>query len=59
MKKKDFKSKEIGEYKIKLIFNANLTNIGYMLQSCSNLTNINLSSFEIKNVTNMSCMFAG
>ena len=30
-----------------------------MFGKCSNLTNINLSSFNTQNVTNMSYMFAG
>ena len=30
-----------------------------MFYRCSNLTNIDLSSFNTKNVTNMSCMFYG
>ena len=55
--KRYFKPKEIGEYKIKLIFNTNITNMSYMFFCCDNLTNINLSSFDTKNVTNMQTMF--
>ena len=33
--------------------------MSYMFSDCSNLTNIDLSSFDTKNVTNMSYMFAG
>jgi len=30
-----------------------------MFDGCSNLTNINLSSFDTKNVTNMGSIFSG
>ena len=31
--------------------------MSYMFYNCSNLTNLDLSSFDIKNVTDMDCMF--
>ena len=33
--------------------------MSYMFQGCSNLTNINISSFDIKNVRYVSDMFDG
>ena len=46
-------------YKIKLIIKTNITNCKNMFYGCSNLTSIDLSSFDTKNVTNMSGMFCG
>ena len=34
-----------------------VTNMSYMFYLCSNLTNLNISSFNTKNVTDMSYMF--
>jgi len=48
----------IGEYKIKLIFNSNITNISWMFYECKNLINIDLSSFDTKNVNDMNHMFS-
>ena len=56
--KRNIKPNEIGEYKIKLIFNTNINNISYMFFNSSKLTNINLSSFDTKNSTNMRSMFS-
>jgi len=44
-------------YEIKLKFASNITNMSYMFYGCSNLTNIDLSSFDIENVNNMSNIF--
>jgi surface protein len=57
--KKYFRPKETGEYKIKLIFNTNITTTSYMFYECTNLINIDLSSLDTKNVSNMSNMFDG
>ena len=55
--KKYFKPKRVGLYEIKLIFKLYITNLSYMFYGCSNITNINLSSFVTKNIINMSSMF--
>ena len=31
----------------------------HLFSDCSSLTNLNLSNFDTKNVTEMGCMFAG
>ena len=54
---KYFQPKNIGLYDIKLKFNLKINNMSYMFYDCSNLTNIDFSSFDTKNVTNMSYMF--
>jgi len=36
---------------------ANVTNMGYMFTYCSNLVELDLSSFNTANVTNMNSMF--
>ena len=36
-----------------------MTNMSYMFYGMSNLTTLNLSSFNTSNVTDMSCMFSG
>ena len=49
---------EKGLYYIKLIFKLNITNMSYMFCGCSNIINIDLSTFDTKNVTNMTYMFS-
>ena len=46
------------EIKVKFKFKKKLNNMSYMFYNCSNLTNINLSSFDTKNITNMINMFS-
>ena len=46
-----------GKYTIKYIFKKNMANTNYILYKCSSLANINLSNFNINNVSNMSDMF--
>ena len=50
---------EEGNYKIKYIFNENITNMTRMFCSCYALTNINLSNFNTQNVTNLRYIFYG
>jgi len=56
--KKSFKPEKEGLYEIKIKFNIKIKDCGYMFFGCSNLTNIDLSSFDTKNVNNMSAMFS-
>ena len=44
--KKFFVPKRVGKYNIKLIFNINLTDCGYMFAGCTNIININFISFD-------------
>ena len=53
----NFKSK--GKYKIKYSFKNQLKNTCLLFQGCSMLTNIDLSSFNSNNITNMNGMFSG
>ena len=46
-----------GEYNILLKFNILIKDCSFMFYKCSNIINIDLSSFNTKNVTNMSWMF--
>ena len=55
--KRYFKPENEGKYTIKLIFKDKITTCAFMFYSCSNLTNIDLSSFDTTNVTNMADMF--
>jgi len=55
--KKSFKPEKEGLYEIKIKFN--IKNCSYMFYNCSNLTKIDLSYFDTKNVIDMSCMFYG
>ena len=54
-----YKFKNKGKYQIKYSFNNYLTKTNHMFHGCSSLTKIDLSNFNTKNVTNMSCMFWG
>ena len=56
---KYFKFDKKGEYDILLKFKILLKECSFMFYGCSKLTNIDLSSFNTKNVTNMSGMFDG
>ena len=55
--KRSFKAEKEGLYEIKIKFNIKIKDCAGMFSGCSNLTNIDLSSFDTKNVTNMSHMF--
>ena len=48
-----------GEYNILLKLKILMKDCRFMFYGCSNLTSINLSSFNTQNVTNMSNMFYG
>ena len=56
---KYFKFENTGEYKIKIKLNFLIKDCGFMFYNCKNITNIDLSNFNTKNVTNMQGMFAG
>ena len=55
--KRYFQPRNIGFYDIKLKFDIKINNMSYMFYGCSNLTNIDFSSFDTKKVNNMSYMF--
>ena len=52
-----FEPKEKGDYKIILKFKFNIKDCSYMFSDCKNITNIDLSSLDTKEVENMSNMF--
>jgi len=56
---KSFKPEKEGLYEIKIKFNLKIKDYSFMFSGCSKLSNIDLSSFDTKNVTNMSHMFSG
>ena len=56
---KYFKFDKKGEYDILLKFKILLKECSFMFYGCSKLTNIDLSSFNTENVTNMSYVFYG
>ncbi len=55
--KKYFNPKKIGLYEIKLIIKIDIKNCSCMFCDCKNITNLDLSSLDTKNVTDMSYMF--
>ena len=55
---KYFKPEKEGIYEIKLKFNINITDCSFLFSDCQNITNLDLSSFDTKNVINMSYMFS-
>ena len=54
---KYFKPEKEGEYRIKLIFNTNLTDCSYMFAGCENILEIKFIFFNTKYATNMKYMF--
>ena len=54
---KSFKPEKEGLYRIKIKFNTIIKDCNYMFYNCCKLTNIDLSSFDTKNVNNMGYMF--
>ena len=50
---------KMGEYKIKIIFKINITNMSFMFYECSRITNMDFTNFDTKNAINMSYMFYG
>ena len=54
---KYFNPKEEGNYSIKLIFKNSIKDCNHMFYNCYTLTQIDLSSFDTKNVINMEWMF--
>ena len=55
--KKYFIPEKEGLYEIKLIIKSDIKDCSFMFCECNNITDIDLSSFDTKNVTNMSHMF--
>ena len=55
--KKYFIPDKKGIYRIKIKFNAYLTDCSYMFAGCNNITNINFIQFNTKYITNMKGMF--
>ena len=51
------KFEDSGKYIIKYILKDNLTNMSFIFNKCSSLTNINLSNFNTQDVNNMGFMF--
>ena len=56
--KKYFIPKKEGLYKIKLIMKIEIKDCSFMFSGCDKIKDLNLSSFNTKNVTNMSYMFS-
>ena len=54
---KCYRPEKDGLYEIKIKFNIKIKDCSYMFYGCSNLINIDLSSFDTSNVNNMSHMF--
>ena len=54
---KGFKAKKVGLIEIKIKFNILIKDCSYMFCGCSNITSIDLSSFDTKNVIKMNNMF--
>ena len=54
---KYFRPETKGIYKIRLGINTPITDCRSMFEFCDNITEIDLSSFDISEVVNMSCMF--
>ena len=54
-----FVTKTVGIYHIKLFIKNNIHNCHKLFINCENILNIDLSSFDTKNVTDMSWMFYG
>ena len=54
-----YKFKKIGKHTIQYIFNEKIITSKYMFNKCKNLTNIDLSNFDTKDITDMSYMFYG
>ena len=52
-----YKFRVSGLYKIEYSFKKDLSNINFLFSECSNLTNLNLSNFNTKNVIDMEGMF--
>ena len=53
------KFKSPGKHTIEYSFKNYLTNTNYMFFDCVSLTNLDLSNFNTKNISNMRCMFSG
>ena len=54
---KSFRPQKDGFHEIKINFNIKIKDCSYMFYDCSNLSNLDLSSFDTSNVNNMSHMF--
>ena len=55
---KYFRPEKEGIYNIRIKFNNQIEDCSGMFYECYNLINIDLSSFDTENVTNMKCMFS-
>ena len=55
--KKYFKPSKEGIYEIRIIFKNPIKDCSYMFNKCKNIINLDLSSFDSSNVSNMSYMF--
>ena len=55
--KKYFKFEKEGKYNIKIKFERNLKDCGYMFAGCKNIISIDLTNFKSENVENMEYMF--
>ena len=53
-----YKFNKEGKYIIKYLFKNNLTKTCWMFYECNSLTNLDLSNFNIQNVTNLRSMFS-
>ncbi len=56
---KYFYPTEGGIHSVKLIFNTEIKDCSFMFYNCNNIIDLDLSSFDTKNITNMSYMFSG
>ena len=56
---KYFKPEKEGIYELILKFNINMKDCNFMFYNCKNIINIDFSSFNSKNITNMLSMFEG
>ena len=54
---KYFTPKEKGIYDIKIVFNVKMKDISFIFADCSNILNIDFSSFDASYATNMRSMF--
>ena len=57
--KKFFRPIKEGDYTIQIIFHSLINDCSHMFYNCHNITDINLSSFDSQNITNMESMFYG
>ena len=56
---KYFSPTEEGIHSVKLIFDTKIKDCSFMFYNCNNIIDLDLSSFDTKNIINMSYMFSG